>query len=153
MHFRCISDIVQMLFRCDLTLTVQFSLLSRVSGWVAGWVGGWSEDWRVMLNSTQDQVEFEVRVELGNKICNGLRTSILGKLVPTIPREPKPNGPRLQDRGQDQGQGFKTFFLQGPKSLLVGGVQAQSPKNIRNQGTSSLRKVLILRKNLPEKYV
>ena len=37
-------------------------------GWVAGWVGGWSEDWRVMLNSTQDQVEVEVkdRVELGN---------------------------------------------------------------------------------------
>ena len=30
-------------------------------------MGGWSEDWRVMLNSTQDQVEVEVRVELGNK--------------------------------------------------------------------------------------
>ena len=37
-----------------------------------GWVGGWSEDWRVMLNSTQDQVEVEVRVELGNmkQICD-----------------------------------------------------------------------------------
>ena len=34
---------------------------------MVGWVGGWSEDWRVMLNSTQDQVEVEVRVELGNK--------------------------------------------------------------------------------------
>ena len=33
---------------------------------MGGWVGGWSEDWRVMLNSTQDQVEVEVRVELGN---------------------------------------------------------------------------------------
>ena len=31
-----------------------------------GWLGGWSEDWRVMLNSTQDQVEVEVKVELGN---------------------------------------------------------------------------------------
>ena len=34
---------------------------------MAGWVAGWSENWRVMLNSTQDQVEVEVRVELGNK--------------------------------------------------------------------------------------
>ena len=33
---------------------------------MAGWLGGWSEDQRVMLNSTQDQVEVEVRVELGN---------------------------------------------------------------------------------------
>ena len=32
---------------------------------MVGWVGGWSEDWRVMLNSTQDQVDVEVRVELG----------------------------------------------------------------------------------------
>ena len=41
-------------------------------GWVAGWLGGWSEDRRVMLNSTQDQVEVEVRVELGNmkQICD-----------------------------------------------------------------------------------
>ena len=48
-----------MLFRCDLTLRVKFSLLSRVVGWVGGW--------RAMLNSTQDQVEVEVevRVELG----------------------------------------------------------------------------------------
>ena len=32
-------------------------------------MAGWSEDWRVMLNSTQDQVEVEVevRVELGKK--------------------------------------------------------------------------------------
>ena len=32
---------------------------------MTGWLGGWSEDWRVMLNSTQDEVEVEVRVELG----------------------------------------------------------------------------------------
>ena len=31
-------------------------------------MGGWSEDWRVMLNSTQDQVEVEVRVELGKNL-------------------------------------------------------------------------------------
>ena len=39
---------------------------------MAGWLGGWSEDRRVMLNSTQDQVEVEVRVELGNmkQICD-----------------------------------------------------------------------------------
>ena len=36
--------------------------------WVGGLVDGWSEDWRVMLNSTQDQVEVKVEdlVELGN---------------------------------------------------------------------------------------
>ena len=36
-------------------------------------MGGWSEDWRVMLNSTQDEVEVEVRVELGKngKISKG----------------------------------------------------------------------------------
>ena len=52
-----------MLLRYNFTLTLQFSLLSRVGGQL----GGWSEDWRVMLNSTQEQVEVEVRVELGNK--------------------------------------------------------------------------------------
>ena len=36
------------------------------STFTGGWPGGWSEDWRVMLNSTQDEVEVEVRVELGN---------------------------------------------------------------------------------------
>ena len=32
-------------------------------------MGGWSENWRVILNSTQDQVEVEVEVgvELGNR--------------------------------------------------------------------------------------
>ena len=37
-------------------------------------VGGWSEDWRVMLHSTQDQVELivEVLVELGNIYQKGM---------------------------------------------------------------------------------
>ena len=44
---------------------------------MVGWVAGWSEDWRVMLNSTQDQVEVEVevRVELGNKYLLVVHTS------------------------------------------------------------------------------
>ena len=31
-------------------------------------MGGRLEDWRVMLNSTQVEVEFEVLVELGNMV-------------------------------------------------------------------------------------
>ena len=27
-------------------------------------MGGWSEDWRVMLNSTQDQIELKLKFEL-----------------------------------------------------------------------------------------
>ena len=33
-------------------------------GWVVGWVGGW----RVMLISTQNIIEVEVGVELGNNL-------------------------------------------------------------------------------------
>ena len=63
---------------CHIFL-ISFPVLSKVvlvladvyrpkRNYIHPWVGGWSEDWRVMLNSTQDQVEVEVkdRVELGN---------------------------------------------------------------------------------------
>ena len=43
---------------------MQFNLKCFVhSTFTGGWVAGLTEDWRVMLNSTQDQVEVEV--ELG----------------------------------------------------------------------------------------
>ena len=48
-----------------------------MGGWPGGRVGGWSEEWRVMLNSTQDEVEVEVRVELGNN-SNHLRILKMG---------------------------------------------------------------------------
>ena len=57
----------------DTTLIFRHSLdgvqiLFRVDGCVGGWLGGWQK-WRLKLISTQAVVEFEVGVELGQKIA------------------------------------------------------------------------------------